>query len=83
MSRLLVDYDRTSRPHVAFGFLYVSVNHRTRRMPKRRVCVFMSHEGHVMAVTMWRCPECPLILVGPQIAGAEQHLETHKENPDV
>lgn len=31
------------------------------------------------AVTLWRCPDCPLILVGPQIAGAEQHIETHRK----
>lgn len=45
-------------------------------MPEPYMFVLMPQEGHVMAVTLWRCPECPLILVGPQIAGAEQHLET-------
>lgn len=52
-------------------------------LPKRWVFVQLPQEGHVMTVTMWRCPDCPLILVGTQIAGAEQHLEKHKENPDV
>lgn len=33
-----------------------------------------------MAVTMWRCPNCPLILVGPQIADAEQHLDKHRKD---
>lgn len=36
-----------------------------------------------MTVTLWRCPSCPLILVGPQIAGAEQHLENHKKENDM
>lgn len=46
--------------------------------PYMRLC--MSQEGHVMTVTLWRCPSCPLILVGPQIADAEEHLQKHKED---
>lgn len=26
---------------------------------------------------LWRCPSCPLILVGPQIKRAGQHVEEH------
>lgn len=31
---------------------------------------------------LWRCPSCPVILVGPQIDGAPEHtLEHESENP--
>ncbi|WP_126893533.1 hypothetical protein [Microbacterium sp. HSID17254] len=31
---------------------------------------------------LWRCPSCPVILVGPQIDGAREHtLEHESENP--
>lgn len=34
--------------HVAFGFLCVSVNHGTRRMPEQHMLMRLSPEGHVM-----------------------------------
>lgn len=36
-----------------------------------------------MTVTLWRCPVCPIILVGPQIAGAEEHAQKHEEETNV
>lgn len=61
-----------------FGFLCVSINTRTHGLPEHHMPVPLSW-GVAMGVTMWRCPACPLILVGSQIAGAEEHYATHED----
>lgn len=58
---------------------------RACRMPTMRDGVHRRDRcwEHPMTLPpLWRCPSCPVILVGPQIDGAPEHtLEHESENP--